>query len=82
MAVLTIRRLDESLKTKLRIRAAGNARSMEEEARAILRVVLTGREPEEKEHWVDSLRRRIERVGGVDLDIPKRDAPRPLPKFE
>ncbi len=81
MAVLTIRKLDESLKAKLRIRAAGNARSMEEEARDILRVVLGAGEPE-REHWVDSFRRRIERIGGVDLDIPERDAPRPLPKFD
>ena len=36
MASLTIRKLDDSVKTKLRVRAAENGRSMEEEARAIL----------------------------------------------
>ncbi len=41
MAVLTIRDFDESLKAKLRIRAAEHGRSMEAEARAILAAVLT-----------------------------------------
>lgn len=36
MAVLTIRDFDESLKAKLRIRAAEHGRSMEAEVRAIL----------------------------------------------
>ena len=81
MAVLTIRKLDESLKTKLRIRAAGNSRSMEEEARDILRVVLSGQEPEE-ENLYQAIRRRFEPLGGVDLEIPERDAPRPLPTFD
>ena len=81
MAVLTIRRLDESLKAKLRLRAAANSRSMEEEARAILRVVLVEQEREEETLW-ETIRRRIEPIGGVDLEIPPRDAPRPLPDFE
>jgi antitoxin FitA len=41
MAVLTIRDFDESLKAKLRIRAAEHGRSMEAEVRAILAAVLT-----------------------------------------
>ena len=40
MAAITIRNLDESIKTRLRIRAASHDRSMEEEARAILREAL------------------------------------------
>ncbi len=36
MASITIRKLDDSLKEALRRRAAGNRRSMEEEARVIL----------------------------------------------
>lgn len=39
---LTIRNLDEAVKTALRIRAAHNGRSMEAEARAILRDALLG----------------------------------------
>src|SRR5262249_32981994 len=37
MASITIRRLDERLKALLRLRAAQNGRSMEDEARTILR---------------------------------------------
>jgi plasmid stability protein len=42
MATLTIRQLDEKTKTRLRVRAAHHGRSMEEEAREILRSALTG----------------------------------------
>lgn len=37
MATLTIRNLDEAIKTQLRIRAAEHGQSMEEEVRCILR---------------------------------------------
>lgn len=40
MASITIRNLDEDVKTKLRVQAAQNNRSMEEEARVILRQAL------------------------------------------
>ena len=39
-ATLTIRNLDEGLKRKLRVRAAGHGRSMEAEIRAILKQVI------------------------------------------
>lgn len=45
MASITIRKLDEDVKTRLRVRAAENGRSMEEEARVILREAV-GEEPE------------------------------------
>ncbi len=40
MGTLTIRNLDDPLKTRLRVRAAARNRSMEEEARQILRAAL------------------------------------------
>jgi phosphopantothenoylcysteine decarboxylase / phosphopantothenate---cysteine ligase len=43
MASLTIRKLDESIKTYLRLRSARNGRSVEEEVRMILREYLEGR---------------------------------------
>jgi phosphopantothenoylcysteine decarboxylase/phosphopantothenate--cysteine ligase len=43
MASLTIRKLDDSLKTYLRLRSAQNGRSVEEEVRVILRGLLEGR---------------------------------------
>jgi phosphopantothenoylcysteine decarboxylase / phosphopantothenate---cysteine ligase len=44
MASLTIRRLDEGVKTYLRLRSAKNRRSVEEEVRVILRELIEGSE--------------------------------------
>src|SRR3954453_10980884 len=43
MASLTIRKLDEGVKTYLRLRSAKNGRSVEEEVRVILREMIEGR---------------------------------------
>ena len=50
MAQLTIRGIDDGLKRALRVRAAENGRSMEEEVRQILRTALGMSSPEE-EHF-------------------------------
>ena len=42
MASLTIRKLDEAIKTYLRLRSAQNGRSVEEEVRVILRQTIEG----------------------------------------
>lgn len=44
MASLTIRKLDDAVKTYLRLRSARNHRSVEEEVRVILRELIEGRE--------------------------------------
>ena len=48
MASLLIRGLDDKLKRQLRVRAAENGRSMEEEVRRILRIALGVPSPEEE----------------------------------
>ena len=48
MAQLTIRGIDDGLKRALRVRAAENGRSMEEEVRQILRTALGMPSPEEE----------------------------------
>jgi plasmid stability protein len=48
MASLLIRGLDDKLKQQLRLRAAENGRSMEEEVRRILRTALGVPSPEEE----------------------------------
>ena len=58
MASITIRNLEEPLKARLRIRAATHGRSMEEEARDILRNVLT-REPAQTRNLASSIRARM-----------------------
>ena len=81
MASLTIRKLDDILKTQLRLRAAKNGRSMEDEARKILRAALTQDEAEEVDLGT-AIRRRFARFGNVELDIPPRGPARPLPRFD
>ena len=73
---ITIRRLDQKLKRKLRMRAAAHGRSMEEEAREILRVALAT-EPGSAKRLVESIRRRFAQAGFVDLVVPPREAMRP-----
>ena len=80
MAAITIRKLDERVKARLKIRAAHHGRSMEEEAREILRTALTA-SPTEQEHLADAIRRRFAPFGKVELELPVRDAPRTPPDF-
>ena len=79
MASITIRNLDESIKQRLRIRAAEHGRSMEEEARDILRLAMAQSAP--PRDLAAAIRARIAPLGGVDLDLPKRDAMRDPPPF-
>ena len=80
MASLTIRKLEEPLNAELRVRAAHHGRSMEEEARVILRSVLSQRH-HPKKHLADSIRDRLAALGGVDLPEIPRDPGRDPPDF-
>jgi len=73
MASITIRELDERLKARLRVQAAHHGHSMEEEARAILRAALSAGRARTGT-LVDSIRARIEPLGGVELEIAPREA--------
>jgi len=73
MASITIRDIDERLKTRLRVREAHHGRSMEEEARDILRSALSTVRARSG-FLVDSIRARIEPLGGVELEIAPREA--------
>lgn len=71
MAALTIRNIDEGLKRDLRKQAAANDRSMEEEARTILRKALSKATPVAGEGLGTAIRRLVEEHGGgFDLDLP------------
>ena len=76
-----IRNLEDGLKSKLRVRAARHGRSMEEEARHILRTALAER-ASGSTNLFEAIRRRIAPLGGVDLDIPPRGPMREPPRFE
>ena len=71
MASITIRQLEETTKRKLRIRAARHGRSMEQEAREILKSALSQPEEQPKD-LVETIRRRFAKFGGVELHIPPR----------
>ena len=81
MATLTIRRLDEKTKARLRVRAAHHGRSMEQEAREILRSALTASSPT-PENLAETIQRRFARFGGVELAVFRRDSLRDIPAFE
>lgn len=78
MTSITIRNLDDGLKRRLRLRAAAHDRSMEEEARDILRCALA-EEPVPGDNLADRIRRRVEPLGGFELPPfprgPMRDPP-------
>ena len=72
MASITIRNLDDRLKRRLRVRAAEHGRSMEEEAREILRLVVGG--SGSHANLAVAIRSRVANFGGVDLELPPREA--------
>ncbi|BAC89618.1 FitA-like ribbon-helix-helix domain-containing protein [Gloeobacter violaceus] len=81
MASITIRNLDEPLKERLRVRAAQHGRSMEDEARDILRTALA----EERASPCDlaeAIRRRFAPLGGVELPQTPRGPMREPMTFE
>lgn len=80
MASITIRNLDDEIKQLLRIRAAEHGRSMEEEAREILRASVAP--PRRQTSLWHIVRAAMDPLGGVDLSLPLRTPPRGLPKFE
>jgi plasmid stability protein len=73
MATLTIRNLDEDLKTLLRVEAARRGHSMEEEARLILKRALTAAQP--KRGLGTRIHQRFVELGGADLELPSRSEP-------
>jgi plasmid stability protein len=79
MASLTIRKLDEGIKARLRLRAARHGRSMEEEARTLLRSALRDEVPAGT-NLAEAIRARFVPLGGVDLTLPKREPIREPPK--
>jgi phosphopantothenoylcysteine decarboxylase/phosphopantothenate--cysteine ligase len=77
MGSLTIRKFDDDLKKQLRLRAAENGRSMEDEVRTLLRTTLSDNE-EEKVGLGTTTRRRFSSLGTFKLEALRRDNPADL----
>ena len=80
MASITIRNLDAQTKARLRVRAAHRQRSMEEEARTILRTALAEADAAPGD-LAEAIGARFRPLGGVELVLPTREPMRepPLP---
>ncbi len=81
MGSITVRNLDDSLKSRLRVQAAMHDRSMDDEPRDIMRSALS-REPARPHALAASIRARFAPLGGVDLPATPRNAMRAPPIFE
>ena len=78
MASITIRNLDDDVKTRLRVRATGNGRSMEQELRLILANAV-GLAP--KSPLAGTVRTHFGPSRGVDLELPPREIADDPPSF-
>jgi plasmid stability protein len=72
VASMTIRNIDEKLKARLRVQAARHGRSMEDEARDILRTALASGAARAAT-LVKSIRGRVQPLGGIELQIAPRE---------
>jgi antitoxin FitA len=79
MASITIRNLDDATKVRLRVQAAHHSRSMEDEARHILRSALAESAAPQR-NLAESVRLRFRPLGGVDIRLPARKSIRKPPK--
>lgn len=82
MASLTIRKLDDELKRRLRLRAARNGRSMEEEARRILADGLRGETKARAGGVASAIAAIVDPIGGFEIEIPERTEGREPPRFD
>lgn len=80
MASITIRNLEDDVKRRLRVRAAEHGRSMEEEARDILRQVVG--QPSAPRNLGQAIHARFAAIGEIDLPPMQRGPMRASPDFE
>ena len=81
MATILIRRLDDSVKARLRVRAARHGRSMEAEAREILKAGLAGPADTTKKLF-ERIHARFAALGGFELPEIPREPIREPPTFD
>ena len=78
MASILIRKVDETTKKRLRVRAATHGRSMEEEARAILKKALSEPKPIKRVGIGTAIKELFAPLGGITLpEVPREPIPEP-----
>lgn len=80
MAAITVRNVDDAVKHRLRVRAAGHGRSMEAEVRAII-IEAVGAE-EEPKNFLAAWQEAFAAIGGVELEIPDRSGDHRVVEFD
>ena len=81
MASITVRNLDEGLMRRLRMRAAKNGCSMEQEIRDILHTALD-EDAMPTRNPGTAIHELFKPLGGVELEIPPREPMREPPQFD
>ena len=81
MNSIIIKNFDDDLIIRLQKRAEYSGRSLEAEAKEILRVVLTESE-ENSLHLADKIKERFSHFGDIEIPIISRDPLREIPNFE
>jgi plasmid stability protein len=81
MAGITIRNIDDTVRTRLRIQAAAHGKSMEGEARDILATAVN-REPPVPTNLASAIRARFAPLGGLELPELPREPIREPPVFD
>lgn len=82
MAALSIHNLDAAVKERLRVRAAKHGRSMEAEARRILRTALGAEAARSERNVFRRIHARFAALGGLDVETPPREPACEPPAFD
>jgi plasmid stability protein len=78
---LLVRKLNDRVKARLRLRAAQHGRSMEEEARVTLTSAVAEKS-EKPRTLAEAVHRRFARLGGIELELLPRTPVREPPDFQ
>ena len=81
MASLLVRKLDDSIRARLRIRAARHGQSVEAEVREILKSAVAAPDSESN-NLGDKIHLRFARLGGFKMPKISRQPVRTPPRFE
>src|SRR5712691_3096991 len=90
LASVTVRKIADGVKERLRVRAARHGRSLEEELRRILTRAANESVPASgnreidvaPDNVADAIARIVDPIGGIELDLPPRGRNREPPRFD